>query len=62
MPADLSWVLVTFMCSVSGCSPLPDIGPMSFELCQNVRPGFIRSMQERGANWVEAECHYRASN
>ena len=53
-----SWILVTFFCSGIGCVPLPDVGPMTEELCNIVVPGFVRQFENQ--YWIEAEC--RKSN
>jgi hypothetical protein len=53
------WFVVSFMCSVTGCTPLPDMGPApTINICRQVRQGIVRPVVDGvdPETWVEAYC------
>lgn len=53
----MTWVVVSFMCSMTGCTPLPDMGPCpTIDVCRQVRQGITRVVVPGvvPGSWVEA--------
>lgn len=53
------WAVVSFMCSVNGCTPLPRVdfkNEAPAENCRVLRDAMVKPNKPAGDRWVEAYC------